>query len=63
MFHHYCFAHRVGMITDHKSLVAIFKNDEASLSYRLQRILLHIHHYNVRILYKPGPQLFVAIMK
>ena len=33
-FHHYCFSHEVSMITDHKSLVAIFKKDGGSLSYR-----------------------------
>ena len=32
----------------------------ASLSQRLQRILLCVHLYITRILYKPGPQLFIA---
>ena len=39
-FHHYCFAHDISRIRDHKPLVAIFKKDIASLSHRLQRILL-----------------------
>ena len=33
---------------------------EAGLSHRLQRILLRIHQYNIRILYKPGQWLFIA---
>ena len=31
--HHYCFAHEVSVITDHKTLVAIFEKDVASLSH------------------------------
>ena len=31
-FHHYCFASKVNIITDHKLLVAIFKKDVAMLS-------------------------------
>ena len=34
-FHHYCFARDVTIITDHKSLVAIFKKDAAILSQRI----------------------------
>ena len=51
-FHHYCFARDVNVITDHKTLVALFKKDVASLSQRIQCILLRIHQYRVRILYK-----------
>ena len=39
-------------MTDHKPLVAIFK--------RIQHILLRIHQYRVRILYKPGLETFIA---
>ena len=52
-FHHYCFSLEVSVITDHKPLMAIFKNDVATLSQKLQRILLCIHPYSIRILYKP----------
>ena len=50
----------VSIITDHKLLVAIFKTDVATLSQRLQRILLRIYQYRVRIIYKSGPDLFIA---
>ena len=59
-FHHYCFIHEVSMIIDHKPLVTICGNDASSLSHRLHRILLWIHQYNIRILYKTEPQLFIA---
>ena len=36
------------------------KKDVGSLSQRLQRILLYIHWYSIRILYKPSPQLFLV---
>ena len=48
------------MITDHKPLVATFKKDVASLSHRLQRILVQIVQYNIRIQDKPGPQLYIT---
>ena len=59
-FHHYCFVREVSIITDHKPLVAIFNKDIATLSQRLQRILLRIHQYRMRILYKPEPDLCIA---
>ena len=59
-FCHYCFAREVSIITYYTSLVAIFKKDVATLSQRIQSILLRIHQFWVRILYKPGPDLFIA---
>ena len=56
-FHHCCFVRKVGII---KPLIAIFKKYVATLSQRLQKILLRIHQYRVRIIYKPGPDLFMA---
>ena len=32
----------------------------AMLSQHIQHILLKIHQYRVCILYKPGPQIFIA---
>ena len=56
--HHYCFAMEVSIITNHKPLVAIFKKDVATLLQQIQCILLWIHQYWVRIIYKLGPELF-----
>ena len=58
--HHYCFAREVNVITNHKPLVAIFKKDVVTLSQRIQCILLRIHQYRVRILYKLEPKIFIA---
>ena len=52
-FHHYCFSHKVNVIPGHKLLVAIFNQDIISLSQRVQRVLLCIHQYSVRILKNP----------
>ena len=59
-FHHYCFGREVLVIMDHKLLVSIFKKDVATLSQRIQHILLKIHQYRVQVMYKPGPDIFIA---
>ena len=59
-FHHYCFGREVLVITDHKLLVSIFKKDVATLSQRIQHSLLKIHQYRVQVIYKPGPDTFIA---
>ena len=48
------------MITDYKLLVSMFKKDVATLSQCIQHILLKIHQYRVQIIYKPGPEIFIA---
>ena len=40
--------------------MAVFKKDVATLSQRIQCILLRIHQLQLRIVYKPGPDLFIA---
>ena len=45
---------------DHKPLVEIFEKDIATLSQQIQCIPLKIHQYRVRILYKLGPEIFIA---
>ena len=46
--------------TDHKPLIAMFKKDVATLLQGIQCIMLKIHQYRVQILYKPGPEIFIA---
>ena len=53
-FHHYCFARDVSIITDHKPLAAMLKKDIATMLQQIQCILLQIHQYRVRIIYKLG---------
>ena len=59
-FHHYCFSREVLIITDHKLLVSMFKKDVTTLSQCIQCKLLKIHQYRVQIIYKPGPEIFIA---
>ena len=40
--------------------VSMFKKDVATLSQCIQCILLKIHQYRVQIIYKPGPEIFIA---
>ena len=59
-FHHYCFDREVSIITNHIPLVAIFKKEVATLLQRIQCILLRILQFQVIVIYKPGPELFIA---
>ena len=45
---------------DCKPLVAILIKDVVTLSQRLQQIILKIHQYRVKIIYKPGPDICMA---
>ena len=38
----------------------MFKKDGAALSQCIQCILLKIHQYRVQVIYKPGPEIFIA---
>ena len=58
--HHYCIGREVLIITDNKPLVSMFKKDVATLSQCIQHTLLKIHQYRVQIIYKPGPEIFIA---
>ena len=57
---HYCSGQEVLVITDHKPLAAMFKKDVATLLQHIQHILLKIDQYRVQIIYKPGPEIFIA---
>ena len=59
-FYHYCFAKEVGIIKDHKPLVAFFKNDVATLPQRLHSILPTSYQHRASIMYNPQPSLFIA---
>ena len=59
-FHHYHFGREVLVITNHKPLVSMFKKNVATLLQHIQHILLKIHQYRIQIIYKPGPEIFIA---
>ena len=56
-FHHYCFAHEESIIMYDTMLVSNLEKDAASLSHKLEIILIRIHQYNMKILYKPEPHI------
>lgn len=58
--HEYVYGRQVILWTDHKPLVAITQKPLATAPKRLQRLLLRLQQYDVRIQYMPGPQLHLA---
>ena len=50
----------VNVITSHKPLVAMISKDVAMLSWQLQHIMLYMLQYCVCILFKLGPELYIA---
>ena len=58
--HYYTYGRRVTLWTDHKPLVSIASKPLVSAPKRLQRLMLRLQHYDVKIRYKPGKEMFVA---
>ena len=56
----YCFSREVSVITDHKPLAIVFKEDVATLLLLLECILLRFYQCKISILYKPGPNMKIA---
>lgn len=46
--------------TDHKSLINIFNKPILDVPKRLQMMMLHIHRYNLELVYVPGTKLIIA---
>ena len=59
-FRYFVFGRPVTVITDHQPLVNILQKDVATATPRLQRLLLKIHNYNVKIVYKKGSQMYIS---
>lgn len=60
-FHQYVYGHSsVTVETDHKPLESIFKKPLNSTPARLQRMLMKLQGYALRICYKPGKLMFIA---
>ena len=59
-FHQYVYGREVTVQTDHKPLENMFTKPLLSAPKRLQRMLLHLQKYNLKIAYKPGKELFIA---
>ena len=59
-FHQYIFGREVTVETDHKPLQAIFAKPLFKLPLRLQKLLLDLQKYDLKVTYKPGCTLFLA---
>jgi hypothetical protein len=59
-FHQFLFGKEVLVTSDHKPLEYIFNKPLHQAPLRLQKMLLALHRYELRIVYKPGRELFIA---
>ena len=59
-FDHYIYGKEVNVETDHKPLESIFKKPLLQCPKRLQRMLLQLQRFDLKVHYKPGAKLFIA---
>nr|CAI5828457.1 unnamed protein product [Callosobruchus analis] len=58
--HYFIYGFEITIQTDHKPLIPIFNKDLDKASARLQRMLLKLLKYNIKITYLPGKDMLVA---
>lgn len=59
-FHQYIYGMKITVETDHKPLITLFKKALFDIPPRLQRIILRLQPYDLKVVYKPGSYLYVA---
>ncbi|RXN31866.1 Retrovirus-related Pol poly from transposon [Labeo rohita] len=60
-FHHYLYGREsITAETDHKPLVTICKKSLLSAPKRLQSMMLQLQNYNLNVVYKPGPEMYIS---
>lgn len=60
-FHHYLYGRdHINAETDHKPLIAIFSKPLLNAPKRLQSMLLALQGYNLKVVYKPGPEMYLS---
>ncbi len=60
-FHHYLYGREtITAETDHKPLVTIFKKSLLSAPKHLQSMMLQLQNYNLNVVYKPGPEMYIS---
>ena len=59
-FHQYVFAREVLVESDHKPLQSIFTKPLFKAPARLQRLMLDLQKYDLKVTYKPGKTMFLA---
>uniref|UniRef100_A0A3P9LFC2 ribonuclease H n=1 Tax=Oryzias latipes TaxID=8090 RepID=A0A3P9LFC2_ORYLA len=59
-FHQYVYGKDIQVESDHKPLESIFKKSLHQAPLRLQRMLLRLQRYSLKVTYKPGKELHIA---
>ena len=60
--HQYVYGREITLWTDHQPLVSIATKPLASTPKRLQRLLLRLQSYDVKICYKPGKEIIEMVL-
>ena len=59
-FHHYLYGRDINVESDHKPLESIFKKLLHRAPMRLQRMLLRLQRYTLKVTNKPGKERYIA---
>ena len=59
-FHQYTYGRTVQVRSDHKPLESILKTPLHAAPTRLQRMLLQLQKYDIRLQYTPGKEMYIA---
>ena len=59
-FHQYTYGRTVQVRSDHKPLESILKKPLHAAPKRLQRMLLQLQKYDIRLQYTPGKEMYIA---
>ncbi|KAL1446523.1 hypothetical protein WDU94_003657 [Cyamophila willieti] len=59
-FHQFIYGKQVVVFSDHKPLMTIMKKNINDVPARLQRMLLRLFKYDLKVMYKPGSQMYIS---
>jgi hypothetical protein len=59
-FHQYIYGNTVTVETDHKPLESLFKKALCKAPQRIQRMMLKVQQYDLKVKYVPGETLYIA---
>ena len=59
-FHDYIYGRQVMIETDHKPLETLFNRCLSSVPQRLQKMMMQLQHYDLKVVYKKGSELYLT---
>ncbi|XP_030854482.1 uncharacterized protein K02A2.6-like [Strongylocentrotus purpuratus] len=59
-FHQYIYGQQVEVETDHKPLIPLFVKSLGDCPLRIQRLLIRVQRYDLKVLYTPGKYMYTA---